>query len=117
MTASDSIVDLVRGVRFAYRDEDQLQAGIAEALTAAGFSPQREVRLSGTDRIDLLVGSIGVEVKVAGAVGRLAAQLARYAASARVDELVVVTTRRQHRALPAEVGGKPVTVVHLMGAR
>lgn len=115
MTAA-ALAELVSRTSFAYRDEDQLQAGLAALFTDAGHACEREVRLSRADRLDLLVERVCVEVKVAGTVDRLATQLARYAASDRVAEFLVVTNRARHGALPAEVGGKPITVVRLGGA-
>lgn len=100
---------------FVYRAEDQLQEGIAAALTAAGMPVTREVRLTARDRVDLLTGRVGVEVKVAGAADAVLRQLQRYATSDRIDELVLVTTRAHHRALPTQIGGKPLTVIALRG--
>ena len=107
---------IIEGCRFRYHDEDCLQAGLAEAFTAAGHAVAREVRLSGRDRLDLLTGRIGIEVKIAGQADAVLRQLTRYAQSDLIDELVLVTTRARHRALPDTVGGKPLTVVQVGGA-
>ncbi len=113
MTAVDAmaIADVIRAHRFAYVDEDELQAGITAALIGVGFTPRREVRLAAGDRIDILVGRVGIEVKVGGSAGALERQLARYAQSGRVDELVAVTSRIRHLNMPAELDGKPLHVV------
>lgn len=71
MTTVDSPADAVEAVirarHFSYLDEEGLQFGLACSLTAAGFGVLREVRLTRSDRIDLLVnGNVGIEVKVAG---------------------------------------------------
>lgn len=110
------VADTVAAARFGYRNEDELQAGLAAALVAAGHDVIREVRLAARDRVDLLVDRTAVEVKVAGTPERVLAQLARYAESDWVDDLVLVTTRARHRTLPDEVGGKPLRVVVLGGA-
>ena len=112
-----AMVEALHGTAFTYRDEDQLQEGLAAHLAGAGFTVEREVRLSAADRLDLLVGRCVVEVKIKGTADRLLAQLRRYAASDSVDELLVVTTRRAHRSLPSSVGGKRCVVHHLGGAR
>ncbi|MGH2878927.1 MAG: hypothetical protein ACRDK4_04880 [Solirubrobacteraceae bacterium] len=114
MSVCAPIVEALRAVRFNYGDEDRLQEGIAAALAAVGFDVEREVRLSARDRIDLLVGRVGIEVKVAGSPGSVANQLLRYAKSDRIDGLVLVTSRVRH--LAPMVLGKPIEVVQLAGA-
>lgn len=115
MTAA-AVVDVIDAHRFTYASEDALQEGLAAALDAAGLHVQREVLLSARDRVDLLVGRVAVEVKVAGTNAGVFRQLVRYAGSGDVDELVLVTTRRRHSAIPRDVAGKPLTVVQVGGA-
>lgn len=94
----------------------QLQEGIAAALTAHDHHVEREVRLDGRSRIDLLVdGRVGVEVKVAGSRGAAARQVGRYLRDERIVGLVLVTSRVRHR-LPSSIEGKPVVVVSLAEA-
>jgi len=107
-----TVAAAIRSFRFRYGDEDQLQEGLAEALSGAGFEVQREVRLNAEDRIDLLVDRVGVEVKVAGSTARVARQLARYAKH-DLAGLVLVTNKLRHS--PPELS-MPVEVVCLAGA-
>lgn len=116
-TTGLDVAGIVAAGRYGYRDEHDLQAGLAEALTAAGRPVEREVRLGPRDRLDLLTGRTGIEVKVAGTADRVLAQLTRYAASDLVDDLILVTTRVRHRTLPDTVGGKPLRVVQVGGIR
>lgn len=113
--AVGQIVAALHGGRFRYRDEAQLQAGIGQALAAAGVVAAAEVRLAGRDRIDFLAGAVGIEVKVAGRAPDVVRQLRRYAACPQVAALILVTNRARHRGIPAEIGGKPVRVVCLSG--
>lgn len=115
MTDPNPLVDAIRRRRFRYVDEDELQRGLAAALEADGFEIEREVILSPRDRIDILAGRVGIEVKVAGQAASVVRQLERYAESDRVDELVLVTSRVRHLAVPSEIGGKPVSVVAIAG--
>lgn len=114
MTAQQ-VAAVIKGQRYRYADETRLQEGIAGALSAAGITAVREVSLAGPDRIDFMVGSLGIEVKIAGQPAAVARQLARYAKSDAVEELMLVTTRARHRSVPREIGGKPVHVVLLSG--
>lgn len=112
----EAVSSLIRSHRFRYSSEDMLQEGLAAALTEAGLDVVREVRLSGRDRIDLIVGRVGVEVKVNGSARQVARQVERYLSSDLLDGLVVVSARVRHGRLRGEFGGKPVRVVTLVGA-
>lgn len=110
-----TVADVLARSRFRFACEDDLQAGIAAALTVAGITVEREVRLDGHSRIDLLTDRVGIEVKTAGRADAVLRQLRRYADSDRVDALILVTTRARHR-VPGVLNGKPVAVVSLAGA-
>jgi hypothetical protein len=109
------VVAIIRAHRFTYCDEKQLHEALTGALADGGITAAREVPLNARDRIDLLAGRIGIEVKIAGATTRVLGQLQRYAHSDKLDALVLVTTRARHLQLPGEVGGKPLAVVSLLG--
>lgn len=113
MSALDDVCAALRGGRFRFADEDQLQEAVATALEPLGV--QREVRLGARDRLDHLVdGGVAVEIKVAGPADSVRRQLERYALHDEVEALVLVTTRSRHAAfLPDQVGGKPLQVVYL----
>lgn len=113
-----ALAKVITGHRYSYANEAGLQAAIAAVLTQAGHQVRREVPLNDRDRIDLAVGPeagpwIGVEVKLAGSPVVVARQLQRYAHHPNIAALLLITRRPAHRELPAELGGKPVTVVVL----
>lgn len=110
----DRIVEVLSACTFRYARETQLHLGIEQALRASGFDPRPEVRIVG-GRIDFIVGTTGIEVKVKGTAADLATQLARYSAEASLDSLLVVTTRTRHREVPRDLNGKPVRVLLLGG--
>ncbi len=113
MTVKD-LVTALRGCRFNFSNEADLQDGIEEVLTAKGFSFKREHTLVGAGVIDFfLAGGIGVEVKVKGSPILVTRQLLRYAECAEVKELVLVTARSRLGDLPDTLRGKRVTVVSL----
>lgn len=88
-------------------DELRLQEEIAAVFAAAGVAFEREVMLTPKDRIDFLVGAVGIEIKVKGAAHAVARQLLRYAEHERIGELVLFTTRTQI-VVPTTLGGKVV---------
>lgn len=106
-----ALSELIAGQRYVYASERELQDQLAEVLGAARLPVLREVQLTERDRIDLLVGDVGIEVKVKGKRTPLA-QLTRYAGSRHVAGLLLVTTRAA--TLPASIGGKPAAVVSLL---
>jgi hypothetical protein len=110
MPDGEAVTAALSRYRIVCNAEAELQAAIADAMRAAGLPCEREVPLTPRDRIDLLVDRVGIEVKVAGSLHVVARQLQRYAASDRVDELVLVTTKGAHARMVDELGGKPVSV-------
>lgn len=112
---AETVAGVVRKYRFGFVAEDQLQLGLAAAFEAEGLEAEREVRLSPRDRIDFLIGGVGVEVKVDGSAAQVERQLARYAQSPRVHSLVLVTNCVRHGNVARELNGKPVTVLANFG--
>ena len=118
LTTAETVATVIASHRYRFNREDQLQEGVAAALTSCGFTVAREVALTGADRIDMLVGrtylpggSVGVEVKLRGGVADVGRQLLRYAHSPLIDELVLVTPKPAHAAFHHTIGGKPLHVV------
>jgi hypothetical protein len=112
----------LRAYRFRCGDEAELQAAIAKVLTAADLAFEREVKLGPRARIDFLVGArgldtcVGLEVKVKGAPAVIARQLALYAASPWVRDLVLVTTQRKHEVLAGALfSDKRIRLVRPLG--
>lgn len=88
---------------YTHLNEAGLQACIWTRLVDAGLTPYREAWIGSGERIDFLVGRVGIEIKVAGSAADVRRQLARYAATEAVDELLLVTTKAAHRVLHGEV--------------
>jgi len=112
----DDIAELIGGYRFSYTSEVQLHAHIAAVLTDARFGFEQEVTMASRDRINFLIDGVGIEVKIQGSYATVLAQLQRYAASPRVDALLLVTTIATHLAMPVQIGGKPLRVCSLLAA-
>lgn len=92
--------------------EYDLHALVRAALNDARIPHRHEVSLAPRCRIDLLCGSIGIEIK-RGQVDkkRVLAQLSRYAACEQVTALILVTEKTI--AVPTTLHGKPVRLVCL----
>lgn len=87
---------------FTITTELELQAALEDLLNEA-FPGQvrREVPIvdalgQSLGRIDLVVGRVGIEVKVGGSPGAVARQLLRYQRTVDVDEVLLVTNRMKH---------------------
>jgi hypothetical protein len=113
--SSALVLQALTGKRFVESDEVSLQSGIASALEASGVAYEREVKLSPRDRVDFMVGGVALEVKIDGGVSEVTRQLHRYAQIDRVKEIVLVTSRLRHAAVPRSLNGKPVVVFATMG--
>lgn len=115
MKALELLVKLDR-FTFTHASEVDLQSALEEALETTGEDVEREVQIEGAGRIDFLTLSrVGIEIKVRGGVPEVAEQLQRYAQSEAVDELLLVTTRGEHRRLPTTIAGKPLEVLVVRG--
>jgi hypothetical protein len=112
-TTGPELGKLLVGYRYTYQSEVELQGHLAQRLTDAGFTARREVHVAPRCRIDVLVGRVGIEVKIDGSVEDVAWQLQRYARSPLLDTLVLATTCARHRRLPASIAGMPIHVAYL----
>jgi len=109
------IAALLRGYRFSFTTEDELQQAIAQVMFERGVTFEREHRLSGADRIDFLIsGGLGIEVKIDGATNALLRQVHRYVQHDAIKALVVVVSRTRLAGLPTEIGRKPIVAVSLL---
>lgn len=112
-----AIASVIAGNHLTYANEDDLQAGIDSLLALAGFNATREVRLSDRlSRIDLMSGTVGIEVKIKGSAASVTRQLKRYAECPEIDALILVTTKASHHQTPGLMNGKPVFLVSLIEA-
>ena len=107
----DELCEVLGGYRFNHTSEVELQDGVAEALGRHGIEYEREALLDGRDRIDFLVGDLGLEIKVDGSLSLVTRQVHRYLQCERVSGVVVLTSRQKHANLPETISGKPVRVV------
>jgi len=118
LTANDLCRELY-STRFRYHSEKELQRGVSLVLDSLGIPYKPEFPMTPRDRIDFLVGDIGIECKSDDSKGgtSLAAvtrQLFRYAQSPLVKELILITTLSKHKNLPKTMNDKPLYIVHLL---
>lgn len=99
-------------------EESDLNALVRRVLVDAGFEVRAEVPLDGNarNRIDFVVGRVGLELKTKGSPAEVLRQLDRYAAAEELDAVILVTTRRAlARGLPTELRSKPLSSLQLGG--
>lgn len=113
MVDLEPLISAIVAHRFRYVSEAELQEGLAQVLAASGFGFSREHALSRADRIDFLVGTVGLEVKIDGGLSEVTRQVHRYLKYAELEGLVLVTTRAMHQRLPTTILGKPVGIAYL----
>lgn len=115
---ADRVVAALAPYRFRYASEFELHDLLERALVDQGMPVEREVPLTRggevVGRADLLVGAVGVEVKVAGSPGSVLRQLRRHATAEQVHSLVLVTNRARHRDFPDDIDGVPLRVAALL---
>lgn len=106
------IVDALLSVRIPSVRESEMQETIEALLKSRGISHSREHIFGTGDRIDFLVGTVGVECKVKGTAFSVAAQLERYAAEPGVECLILVTSVARHFAIEG-LCSKPLVIVRV----
>lgn len=107
----ESIASAIMQWKYDLSDEMRTQDQIGGALKAANIKFDREVKLSDSDRIDFMCGTVGLEVKLKGQARAIYRQVQRYTGSSKVTHVIVVTARTL--GMPKTVGGKPVYVLSL----
>lgn len=112
----ERLAKLLSGYKLNAADERTLQDQIEAVLTKEGTAFQREHELSDLDRIDFLVETIGIEVKINSSPAQVLRQLFRYSEHKDIDGLLLVTTRSRHTNLPPELNGVPVRVLYLVNS-
>ena len=105
-----TLADVLAGKGYGWDSEKMLQSALYGVLELNGIDARREVTIGHCTRIDFLAARTGIEVKIGGSLTKVAEQLQRYAQSDQVDDLLLVTTQHEHKALEGTIGGKPVTV-------
>jgi hypothetical protein len=105
------ITESLRHQRFVISSETTLQDEIATVFQSKQFPFHREYRLAPRDRIDFLIGRIGVEVKIKGTKRGILRQLQRYAESPAIAGLILVSS--VSTGLPETINGKPVHFLSL----
>lgn len=117
MTTEDDVAALhtmLSRLSVSITTELDLQDAIAEHFDRSSRPYRREVRLSHLDKIDFLVGRIGIEVKTEGTLPQLTRQIYRYSKHDDLDAVLVVTNKsRLSQDIPTRINGKPVGVCFL----
>jgi hypothetical protein len=100
---------IIRGYRFRFQSEADLQDGVGRVLEQEKIPFERE-RPLGKDRVDYFADGIAIEIKVDGSLSQVTRQLYRYSEYPEVRALLLVTCKMQHDRMPDEMNGKEVWV-------
>jgi hypothetical protein len=112
---AEGICNILGAYNIATHDEAAMQRDVATILDSV-CAYVKEAVLSAKDRVDFLVGGVGVECKIDGAKNDVLRQLLRYSESDAIKSLVLVTTKAKHRSLDGlELSGKRLHVVWVSG--
>lgn len=87
------IAAILSRCQISLSSEEAAHRDILKAILAEGLPAQSEVRLDAKSRIDLMVGGVGIEIKVGRSHSRrdVMAQLTRYAQFPQVTALILAT--------------------------
>lgn len=108
---------LIASKTFRYSSEAELQEGLRRVLVAAAIPFEKELCLSPKDRLDFFVReSVAIETKISRSLASLTRQVNRYTLDARVQAVLVVSTRLRLQNLPEQFNGKPVRVCTLLAS-
>jgi hypothetical protein len=108
----ERVTQVLRAYRARPQNELDIQLGLAAIFDEHGVVYQREVVLTQKDRIDFLVGTLGIEIKLQGSRHQVFQQLTRYLAHERIGEVMLFTTKSQLRVMPTHHGQKRIHVFY-----
>ena len=111
-----SLKKLLSNQAYTITEERLIQDKIEAVLNTKKVQHLREAHLTKRDRIDFLVGTIGIEVKLKTPVTQVTRQLHRYAQSDLISELLLITTSPSLAQIPKEFNNKPIHVLLLITA-
>ena len=109
----ERIIEAISALRAPLQQgEYDLHRLVMYALDAAALPWEHEVKLAPRCRIDLMCGSVGIEIK-RGKVekARIIEQLRKYADCPQVQGLILVTEKTV--PVPHTINGKPVRLICL----
>lgn len=109
----ERIIEAISALRAPLQQgEYDLHRLVMDALDAAALPWEHEVKLAPRCRIDLMCGSVGIEIK-RGKVekARIIEQLRKYAECPQVQGLILVTEKTV--PVPHTINGKPVRLICL----
>lgn len=109
----ERIIEAISALRAPLQQgEYDLHRLVMDALDASDLPWEHEVKLAPRCRIDLMCGSVGIEIK-RGKVekARILEQLRKYAECEQVTGLILVTEKTV--PVPHSIGGKPVRLICL----
>lgn len=112
MKEIQQIEKTLRSYQFNITTEEELQTAVEGILRVHQIEFRREYQLSEKDRIDFLIGNIGLEIKIGFSYADVVRQLHRYAQSDEIKALVLFTSKLSH-TMPKELSGKILCTINI----
>jgi hypothetical protein len=112
MMSSAQISAMLKGYRFHWATETELQDGIQRVLEQHEVDHIREHPLGDAGRVDFFIAGLAMEVKLRVPQSAVLRQLHRYAAHEDVSSILLVTCSMRH-SVPPTLNGKPVSICRL----
>jgi hypothetical protein len=101
--------------RYRFDTESDLQERVAAALSDLDLAFDREFVLDPQNRIDFLVGGIGIEIKTNSTLAQVSRQVHRYLSFDPVESLLLVTTKTAHKGIVRTMQDKSLDVLVVGG--
>lgn len=95
----DELAEIFAVEALPFDSEASMHEAIKRVLDERKIDFAHEARLDCRDRIDFLVGLIGIEVKLTSSPTQVASQLLRYAEQPQIEGLLLITNKASHRKL------------------
>lgn len=108
----NNIVRMLQRYKIRTDNEFEVQQQVEQIFKSNGVDYKREFRLSPKDRIDFLVDSIGIEIKVHGwSAKKIYDQIERYSKYDLIRLIVLLTSQACH--FPNKINEKQIVIINL----
>ena len=106
------LISIIRSYKIQVNNESDVQRQLDGIFANSGIEYKREFVLDKRNRIDFIIGSIGIEVKIHGiSAKRIYDQLNRYCFFEKISSIILITS--QACIMPDKINNKEIHVISL----